>query len=137
MLGSRCITRLERREVADIARPIIGRRAGQLDEDRQLRRRDAIPEGPESRVVEVARVAMPREILGIIDALQAEAADGAVEFGQRLAAIRHRLVDLQERAELRRILALREGVVVVHRAVAAAGLEDAVIDARVASSARS
>jgi len=67
---------------------------------------------------------MPGKILGIIDAFQAEAADGAVEFGQRLAAIRDRLVDLQEGTELRRILALGEGVVVVHRAVPTSGLED-------------
>ena len=46
-----------------------------------------------------------------------------------LLSIGQRLVDLKERAKVFRILVLREGVVVVHRAVAASGLEDAVIDA--------
>jgi len=46
------------------------------------------------------------------------------QYWSAASAIRDRLVDLQEGTELRRILALGEGVVVVHRAVPTSGLED-------------
>ena len=51
------------------------------------------------------------------------------EFGEKNQGPRGRLVHVQQSGELARMLALRERVVVVHRAVAAAGLQNAMIDA--------
>jgi hypothetical protein len=69
-----------------------------------------------------------REVVRVVEALQAETVR-AVGLGEHVVAVRDRLVDVQEPGELLRKGSLRERVVVVHRAVAAARLQDAVIDA--------
>ena len=53
----------------------------------------------------------------------------AVDFGEHFVAVGERLVNMEQSGEFPGMLILREGVVVVHRAIAAARLQDRVVDA--------
>ena len=79
-------------------------------------------------MVDVACIAMAREVLCVIKAPQSQHAGCTVDLGARRFQIGGRLVDMQQAGELRWILALRKGVVVVHHPVAAARLQHAVVD---------
>ena len=71
---------------------------------------------------------MPREILRIVEAAQAQNIDCTVKFRLRVCAIGQRFIDVEQAAELLRILMLRISVVIVHCAIAAARLQNAMVD---------
>src|SRR5262249_53029011 len=118
---------VERHEVADVARAVIVRRCRKLHENRQAEGRDLVPERCECRVIEMALIAMTRKMVRVVQALEAKNLVRTIDFGKYFVAIRDRFVDVQQTGELLRMLVLREGIVVVHRTVAAARLQDAMI----------
>ena len=120
---------VERHQVGDVACLVVVRRRRELDEGRKLERRDLVPERPERVVIEVARVAVAREVVRVVEALQPErrcARSTSASTSSRSATASSMC---SRPVNFSGILALRERVVVVHRAVAAARLQDAVIDA--------
>ena len=80
-------------------------------------------------MIDVAAVAVSREILRVVEPAQPERRDRPIDFRQRSGAVRRRLVDVQQAREFAGMLLLRERVVVVHRTVAAARLQHAMVDA--------
>ena len=114
----------------DIALFPVIRDRRRLEENRELGGIDLRPERVHARIVEgdveaVARITVEREI----DRAQTERLVGAIEFLEVFCRIGARFVHLQHGGEFVRILVLRERVVVVHRAVAPAGLQYCVVDA--------
>ena len=89
---------VERHQVRDVARLVVVRRRRQLDEGRQSPCRDPVPERPEGIMVEIALVAVTREVVRVVEALQPERTR-TVDFGEHVGAVRHRLVDVQQAGE--------------------------------------
>ena len=87
-----------------------------------------IPERHEVRVIDVSRVAVPRHVVRVVEALETEPGHRPVELGELGRLVGDAFVDVREAGEPVGMLALREGVVVVHRAVSAARLQDAMVD---------
>src|SRR5215471_19681173 len=122
---------VERHEVDDVACAVIVRRSRYLYENRQAEGRDFVPKRRECRVIEIAVIAVTGKIVRVVQALEAKNLVRTIDLGEYFVAIRDRLIDMQQACELLRILVLRERIVVVHHTVAAARLQNAMIDPRI------
>src|SRR5262249_21580760 len=122
---------VERHEVADVACAVIVRRCRKLHENRQAEGRDFVPKRRERLVIEIAVIAVAGKIVRVVQAPKAKNLVRTIDLGEYFVTIRDRLVDVQQACELLRVLVLRERIVVVHHTVAAARLQNAMIDPRI------
>ncbi len=120
-------------KIPDVAHRIVIGDRGDLEEHWQAGGVDLRPECVITGIVErdVEPVAGER-VKRKVHAFQSEIAMGAVKLRKCRIGEGTRLIDVQQGREFVRILVLGERVVIVHRAIAPPGLQDAVVDARIA-----
>ena len=120
----------ERRDMAHVARFVVGRARAQLEAEHDAQPIEFLPERRHLRRVEGPGKAVAAHRIDVeVETAELQRAKGMVDLGELGRAARHRLVDMHQPGHAVGILTLGEGVHLRHRPVAAARLQQAVIDA--------